>query len=154
MGDRQLKLLGSGVLRYGFLVDVYAAALYSDGGADVAEVLADDQAKRLELIYYHAIERDQIVTAAEKVMRNQLGEEAFARLRPALLRWHEALRGVEPGDRYVLEYDGTEIRLILNGKLVARSRDPELATAYFGIWLDEEPISPSLRRQLLRAKTG
>lgn len=149
VGERQLELLGNGVLRFGLLVDVYAAALYGDSGT---EVLADDRVKRLDLHYYRSIERAQIIAAAEKVLRKQLGEEAFNKLRPALGDWHEALRGVEPGDRYVMEYDGTEIRLSLNGSLVARSQDRRLAAAYFGIWLDERPISSRLRQQLLSAE--
>lgn len=152
VGERQLELLGSGVLRFGLLVDVYAAALYADGGVD--EVLADDQAKRLELHYFRAIEREQIVAAAEKVLRQQLGEDAFKDLQPALHRWHESLSGVAAGDRYVMEYDGKEMRLSLNGEVVARSQDLRLAAAYFGIWLNEKPISPRLRKQLLRAGTS
>lgn len=149
-GERALPLLGSGVLRFGRLIDVYAAALYAPPAADARAVLAAGTPKRLELYYYRRIAREQIIDAAETMLRKQLGESGFGALRPTLDAWHSGLRGVEQGDRYALEYDGLQLRLLHNDRLVARSEDARLAAAYFGIWLDEPAISPRLRAELLR----
>lgn len=151
LAERQLPLLGSGVLRYGLVFDVYAAALYGPPTVSAEELLIGDTAKRLELRYYRRIRSEQIVAAAETVLRRQLGEHRFEALRPALNAWHEGLRDVGPGDRYALEYDGRALHLRFNDRLVVSSTDPRLAAAYFGIWLADQPIDDELRQQLLSA---
>jgi hypothetical protein len=59
------------------------------------------------------------------------------------------MRSVRTGDRYSMRYDGARISLRLNGELLTEIETPELARAYFGIWLDENSLAPDLRRRLL-----
>ena len=67
-----------------------------------------------------------------------------------LAKLNRAYVDVKPGDRYTLTYvpgKGTTLRL--NGNPLVTVEGADFATAYFRIWLGEDPISPQLRDLLL-----
>ena len=57
---------------------------------------------------------------------------------------------VEPGDRYALTYvPGAGTELAKNGEPLGVIPGADFASAYFAIWLGDDPIDASLRDQLL-----
>jgi len=58
-------------------------------------------------------------------------------------------RNVEPGDRYVLSWDGEQLRLALNDEVLFEGGDADAASAMFGIWLGETPLGENFRDELL-----
>lgn len=146
-----LVLRGEGVLRYALFVDVYRARLYATPEVGPDRLLDPAVPKRLELTYLTEIERDLFVEAATTVLERQHPPETLARLRPGLDALHAAYRDVGPGDVYTLVHvPGVGAWLELNDQELHRFDDERLAQAYFGIWLGEDPISPKLKRKLLR----
>ena len=148
-----LELRGAGILTYRLVFDVYAAALYLPPEAASSAVLEADTPKRLELAYRYEIKQEDFARAAWTVLSEQYDPAVLEALRPSVEALHDAFTAVEPGDRYTLIWEpGAEapLRLTLNGETRYRGDNPDLARAYFGIWLAaNEPIDAGLRRELL-----
>ncbi len=145
----RLTLKNQSVLTY-LWADVYAAALYTAPQTSASQILDDSRSKRLELYYFRAIEREDVIEAAWASLKRQQDEPALAQLRNELDALHASFRDIRPGDRYALNYnDRSGLTLERNGKITFTSRNPELAKAYLGIWLAPKGLSESLRRHLL-----
>lgn len=145
-----LSLRGAGTLRYGLLWRVYTAALYAPPHEAPAD-LPPAGARRLEIVYYVDISRREIADFAERHLGEHLDPGAWRDLAPRVRAWHAAFRDVRAGDRYVMQYERGTLSLWLNGERLAGVADPQLAAAYFGLWLGDAPIDPGLRRALLGA---
>jgi hypothetical protein len=144
-----LPLQGVGLLRYRLVFKGYVAALYLP--PDVApEQALDDVPKRLEIEYFWAIGARDFAAAQNEGIARNVDPATLERVRPAMQEMAALYRDVQPGDRYALTYlpeRGTE--LALNGEPLGRVGGSEFARAIFSIWLGEEPLSQSLKKQLL-----
>jgi hypothetical protein len=147
--NTSLQLQNQAVLNY-LWIDVYAAALYTEPGTPPRQVVGRDYRQRLELYYFHPIDRDDVIKAAWATLERQLSAAKLARLRPELEVLHAAFADIQPGDRYALDYSrAAGLSLERNGQRVFNSPNAELAHAYLGIWLAADGLSASLREQLL-----
>lgn len=145
----ELVLLGKGTARYAGIFHVYDAALYGAAGSDPARLLASDTPHCLEILYRMDVPASRIRDAAETILARQQ-EERLGGLRERVDRLHAAYVDVTEDDRYALCYaPGRGTELTLNGRLLVAVPGLDFATAYFGIWLAEEPISAPLREALL-----
>jgi hypothetical protein len=145
-----LELHSVGLLRYRVLFKGYVAALYLANGTAADQVLGDVP-KRLELSYFWSISGEDFGPAANTVLERSLAANLFARLKERLDGLHRQYRDVKPGDRYALTYwPGSGTSLDLNGAPIATVPGADFASAYFGIWLGDEPLDASLRDQLLK----
>ncbi len=150
LSDPPLHLHGAGLLKYAVFIDVYAAALYLPPRTDNDRVLERDVAKRLEIVYFADITREQFAEAALKTLSRQLDDTAMKRLRDRIDQLHNLYRDVSGGDRYALTYVPNEgTRLDFNGIQLGVIPGADFAAAYFGIWLGEQPISTDLKDKLL-----
>ncbi|MDR5903733.1 chalcone isomerase family protein [Franzmannia qiaohouensis] len=140
-------LLGSGVFRY-LVWNAYAGAYYQEASASAPAPLSDVP-KRLELEYFHAIDAEDFADATRESLQERLDAEAFSQLATAIDDFNRTYRDVTPGDRYVLSWDGSELRLALNGEPLYRGDDLALANALFGIWLGSDPLRRDFRDALL-----
>lgn len=140
-------LLGSGVFRY-LVWNAYAGAYYQEASAS-AQAPLSDVPKRLELEYFHAIDAEDFADATRESLQERLDAEAFSQLATAIDDFNRTYRDVTPGDRYVLSWDGSELRLALNGEPLYRGDDLALANALFGIWLGSDPLRRDFRDALL-----
>ena len=140
----ELDRVGGGEMRWlGF--KLYDAALWasvSGEGATAGEHL-------LSIRYARAVSTERLVAVSLDEMR-RLGftDEAM------LARWGEALAEVLPsvaaGDTLAaLHRPGQGATFWHQGQPRGEIRDPELARAFFAIWLDERTREPQLRAQLL-----
>jgi hypothetical protein len=148
--EKPLELKGGGDLYYAVFLHVYQAGLYGPQDVPAERLLEESVPKCLRIEYEVSLDRDQFVRVAEEVLRRQRDEETLAALRQRLDVFHAAYRPVAEGDEYMLCYTperGTE--LILNGNVLTTVSGDDFAHAYFGIWLDENPISDGLRRALI-----
>jgi len=145
----ELHLAGVAVLKWAMLFDVYAGAFYLPAGHDSSAWTAD-VAKRLELSYFREIPGQGFADASIELLRKNLAPKAYATIEERLITFCALFQDVKPGDRYSITYRpevGTELRL--NGELLGASPGSDFATAYFGIWLGDNPISTSFRDRLL-----
>lgn len=147
-GDRTLPLHGLGLLRYRVLFRGYVGALYLPAGVPARRTL-EDVPKALELRYFWDIEGRFFGEAADELLAKSLPPERLAALRERLDRLHELYRDVEAGDRYRLTYvpdRGTT--LAYNGEPLGTIPGADFASAYFGIWLGDQPLNESFRDQI------
>ncbi len=146
-----LSLAGTGVAKYRIVFTVYAAGLYLPEGTSTANVLSATTPRRLEIEYFHNISAEDIIRAANTKLESQLTADELAVLQPAIDRFHDLYQAVTKGDRYRMDYQpGIGTTLSFNGQPVGTVAGGDFATAYFGIWLDQDdPLSPKLREALL-----
>ena len=141
----QARAVGGGELRW-FGLRIYHATLWS-------EKQPFDPAARfaLQLRYHRSISRERLVqTSMDEIRRLGIGPRDSATAQ----RWEAQLRAafvdVAEGDQLVgLHLPGQGMRLYDRDKLLAEIPDPQLAQAFFGIWLHESSRDQNLRRQLL-----
>jgi hypothetical protein len=138
-------LLGSGQMRWlGFRL--YDAALWT-----ASRPFNPSQPFALALTYHRDISRDRLVQTSMDEMRRIAAGSADSAV---MARWEGELRAalvdVSEGDQLIGVYlPNTGMRLYDSRKLLAHIADPELARAFFGIWLDEASRDRKLRAQLL-----
>lgn len=154
LSDPPLQLRGAGLLKYAVFVDVYAAALYLPPQTASTRALEPDVARRLEIVYFVDITREQFAAAAMKTLSRQLSDADMRKLRDRINEFHTLYRNVSKGDRYALTYrpdQGTTLEL--NGNVLGAIPGADFAAAYFSIWLGKEPIAPQLKDTLLKQGT-
>jgi len=150
LAGEALALQGSGTASY-MIWDVYDAALYAPAEADEAAIVNAEVPMRLILEYHRDVGVEDIRKATWVALDKQYAGEERKRLRPKIDAIQNAMVDVTEGDRYRLDWNPAAQRLTLslNGEIRFESDDPELARAYFGIWLAEPPLSDKLRTALL-----
>ncbi len=145
-----IELKGSGEAHYLGFIDVYEAALYGKPGVAARQLLTRDVPMCLRLDYQRAIGREDIVKAADTVLKRQNDASSLTPLHARIDRLHAAYRDVEADDYYVLCYSpGAGSELSLNGETLIKIEGRDFAVRYFALWLGEEPLSESLKQALL-----
>ncbi|MDN3526187.1 chalcone isomerase family protein [Halomonas sabkhae] len=145
---QRYALIGHGLFRY-MVWDAYAGAYYQAEGFPRPAPQSRDVPRRLALDYFHAIEAADFADVTRDTLGDQLSETDFAALANALDDFNTHYRSVEPGDRYVLGWDGERLSLALNGETLYAKAEPALANALFGIWLGRTPLGEGFRDDLL-----
>ena len=153
VGTAELRLHGTGLLRYAGFLKGYAAALYLDDAfvleATTRSVL-QDVPRRIEIEYFWSIPARMFADATVEGIRQNTDDVAFETLRDRIDRLNALYEDVEPGDRYALTYlPGVGTELALNGRSLGLVEGADFSRALFAIWLGHEPFDESLRRQLL-----
>jgi len=140
----ELDRVGGGEMRWlGF--KLYDAALWARARGEAAV----GDAHALSIRYARAISSERLVSVSlDEIRRLGVSDEAL------LARWGEALAAalpsVEAGDTLAaLHRPGEGARFWHQGEPSGEIRDPDLARAFFAIWLDPRTREPQLRAQLL-----
>lgn len=156
IGDEELRLHGTGLLRYKVFIKGYVAALYLaesfDGEATPSTVLGNTP-RRLEIEYFWSIgSKDFSKATVEGISRNT-DRATFERLRGRIDRINALYEDIEPGDRYALTYvPGVGTELARNGRRLGVIEGADFASALFAIWIGDRPLDESLRSQLLATR--
>lgn len=141
----QARAVGAGELRW-FGLRIYHATLWS-----AAQPFDPAARFALQLRYHRSISRERLVqTSLDEIRRLGIAPPDAGTLQ----RWEAQLRAafvdVAEGDQLVgLHLPGQGMRLYGRDKLLAEIADPQLAQAFFAIWLHQESRDQNLRRQLL-----
>ncbi len=144
---QRYTLLGSGVFRY-MIWTAYAGAYYQLEGEREPQPLSNVP-RRLELAYFHEIAAADFAEATEKTLKDSLTLFEFNQVKENMAHLNQQYRDVVPGDRYLLSWDGDQLRLALNGETLYEDGSAEFASAMFGIWLGERPLGEDFRDALL-----
>ena len=144
-----LELKGVGLLRYLGMFKVYAGAFYLEEGASINEALAD-RAKRLEVEYLRSFKGEEFGPATVEMMEKNVDKATIEKLRQQIDYHNSLYEDVGPGDRYALTYiPGRGTELALNGEPKGVVEGADFATALFSIWIGQEPIDESFKRQIM-----
>lgn len=148
-----LEKLGSGEVYYLGIFKVYNAALFSKKPLDKKGILSKDVSKCLVLNYTTKLSAEDIIKAANTVLRRQHDAATIKSLRQETKALHTSYVDVKDGDSYMLCYRASSglTELFYNDSKVITIQSHEFGQFYLGIWLgQEEPISENLRRSLLQ----
>jgi hypothetical protein len=144
----EARLAGEGDLRW-YGLKVYSAQLWVGRPGLRLERLATAPFA-LELRYATSLKGSAIAERSlQEIERLGFGD---AQRR---VRWHDAMRRMFPdvarGDRLTGVHEpGRGARFFHNDRPIGAVDDPDFASAFFSIWLDERTVAPSLRESLLR----
>ncbi len=146
--DRQLKLVGIGLLRYyGF--KAYKGAFYLEAGVPPDKAL-EDVAKRIELEYLRPFKGEDFGPATDRGIAANVDSQTMADLKDRIDYHNSLYEDIQPGDRYALTYiPGKGTELARNGNLKGKIEGADFAAAIFSIWLGPKPASASFKKQLL-----
>lgn len=154
VGDYTLHVRGMGELRW-FVFKVYVAALYLPEEIPSADVLKDVP-KRMEFHYFVDIKAEEFSEAAAPYLAKNVSPDELSRIEPKVDAINRLYQDVSKGDRYTLTYkpgEGTE--LALNGEVLGTIPGFDFASAYYRIWLGDDPLDEGLKEALLNSdKTG
>jgi hypothetical protein len=149
MGEAQLQLRGTGLLRYRAVFKAYVAALYLEEHARPDDVL-EEIPRRLEIEYFWSIPAHRFVQATAEGIARNVDDATLQRLQPRITAFNTLYEDIEPGDRYSLSYlPGRGTELGKNGRPRGVVAGAEFASALFAIWFGADPLSDELRRELL-----
>jgi hypothetical protein len=146
------RLSGEGDLRW-FGLKVYSARLWV-GRAGLAMERLASAPFALDLQYSTSLKGASIAErSVQEIERMGFGD---AQRRG---RWLDAMRRLFPdvarGDRLTGVHEpGRGARFYHNDRPLGVVDDPEFASAFFAIWLDERTVAPSLRESLLRQSSA
>ncbi len=145
----QMKIQGTGLLRYLGFIKAYVGALYLEEGSYVEDVLSD-KPKRLEVEYFHALKGEDFGISTNKVIAKNTDALTLEKIRPQIDYHNSLYEDVQPGDRYSLTYiPGRGTELALNGKTKGIIKGADFASALFSMWLGEFPMNEPFKKQLL-----
>ncbi|MES9944390.1 MAG: chalcone isomerase family protein [Candidatus Thiodiazotropha sp.] len=138
-----LHAVGSGELTWwGFRV--YRATLYAPQGQYGA-----NRPHALEIVYRMSISREQLASTSLKEIEKIRGEPLADR-EGVLDQFQQVFCDVSDGDSIVgLHLPGEGARFYAGSDYLGRIDDPELAAAFFDIWLSPATSKPELRSRLL-----
>ena len=149
IADTSLKLRGAGLLRVMVFAKIYVAALYLPEDYPSKQALSDVP-KRLEVEYLRSIAGKDFGLATNKKISENVDSQTLKRLQPRLDYHNSLYQDVQAGDRYALTYiPGKGTELTLNGEPKGTIEGADFAAALFSIWLGPQPISESLKKDLL-----
>jgi hypothetical protein len=156
VADEELRLHSTGLLRYRVFIKAYVAALYLaesfEGQSTPSAVLAD-LPRRLEIEYFWAIPADEFAKITVEGISRNTDRAALDGLRDRIERLNRMYEDVAPGDRYALTYlPGVGTELARNGRRLGVIEGADFSSALFGIWLGDQALDDSLRRQLLASR--
>lgn len=153
VGDAQLQLHGTGLMRYGVLIKAFVAALYLSepaGEEGTPSRALADVPRRLEIEYFWSIPADDFASATVEGISRSTNRAAFEKLRDRVDKLNAMYEDIEPGDRYALTYaPGMGTELALNGRSLGVIEGADFSSALFAIWLGDRALDDSLRKQLL-----
>lgn len=127
-------------------IDVYNASLYAPPHTNRQSILDEQTPLKLKLCYLHKISKEEFVEAASKALPENLDKP----LQAAVDGLHQAYQKVQPQDCYQLSYSQRQgVVLSFNDKPVYQTKTPGFKQLYFGIWLGKEPLSETVKEELL-----
>ena len=150
-GGTTLYLNGAGV-RTKFFFDIYIAELYMEYPASSAEeVIAADGEKRMIMHFlYSEVGKEKLVDGWNEGFEANCTKAELAALREKIDQFNSFFTDVKRGDVISLDFlpeQGTIVTIAGVKKGLVKGKD--FNDALLKIWLGQEPVSSSLKKELL-----
>jgi len=152
INDTPLKLNNVALMRYKVVIKAMVSALYLPEGVS-SDKLLTDVPKRLEIEYFWALKKADIVDASNKLLAANLSPGYLRSIQREVDAMHALIVDVKPGDRYAMTYlPGIGTQLAFNGKSLGIIPGANFGRAYFSIWFGPKPMDVAMRDQLLKRR--
>jgi|TARA_B100000795_G_scaffold99677_1_gene73297 hypothetical protein len=147
-GEVELKSIATATW-LGF-IDVYDAALYAAPEVQARQVLRGNHPFSLELHYKVSISKSQLINSADEVLSRQHTKNQRALYQSDINALHDFYQDVTKGDRFRIDIRHDKgLYLFFNDELLYQNTNISFARYYLGLWLAENSLSESLRKELL-----
>jgi len=150
LGDKTLVLNGLGLREATvFDVDVYVAALYLEHrSSDPAQIVASDEAKRLDLVFVRNVDRGDIVDAWKDGFKNNGAD--MQKLKDRIGRLNAWMTDVKKKDVLTFLYEpGKGLTVVVKGQVKGTIEGVDFQQSFFSIWLGPKPPNKGLKKGLL-----
>jgi len=145
-----LTLRGTGVLRYMVFIKAYKGAFYLQEGKTADQATDQQSARCLVLHYFQPIKAGDFARATREMIKKNVSSDRFSSLLPKIKEFNALYRDINPGDRYIAAYTPEKgTRLWFNDKLLGGVKGADFASAFFAIWIGENPIDETFRDRML-----
>jgi hypothetical protein len=152
-GKTKLLLNGAG-LREKLYIDVYIGALYVPAKTvDASTILSDDGPCSVRMyILYKEISKQKLTDGWTDGLVANLSKDELRSIQPRLDAFNKLFTPVHKGDVLSIEYTpekGTEVRV--NGEWHGAVEGNDFFRALLKIWLGPNPVSKSLKQDMLNS---
>lgn len=131
-------------------IEVYDAALYADPETQAEQLLVADAPFSLEILYKVSLSKSQLIEGADVALGRQHTEQQRAKHQNDVDALHGFYQDVVEGDCFRLDILPNQgLALFFNDKLLYQNNSLEFARYYVGLWLAKNPLSDSVRSDLL-----
>lgn len=145
----RLELTSLARLYYKVIFTGAVVGLYLDQKTHLDNLLTDVP-KRLEFVYFGALQAEDFVDAANESLAENLDPETLARYRSRIDAFNSLYVDIKKNDRYAISHvPGHGLQLALNGKVLGQVEGDDFAAAYFNIWFGDNPFNSHLKTSLL-----
>ncbi len=149
--DTDLQLNGAGI-RSKFFFKIYIAELYLEHPASNAAAVLDDTGRKLMVMHilYDEVSREKLISGWNEGFEGNLSEEQFKELSAEISQFNDLFVDVHEGEQIVLDYQaGQGTMVTIAGKKMGTVAGAAFNRALLSIWLGENPVTDSLREELL-----
>ncbi len=144
-----LTLHGIGLLKWKYLVKVYLVGLYKPQHEPVGRIL-DNIPKRLEFYFFVDMKASDFQDTGFELMARNIGEDKAKAFSNELAAFNELYQDVKSGSRYTISHlPGKGLEMSLDNKVLGIVKGDAFANAYLSIWLGPDPVSESLKEEML-----
>ncbi|MFZ6741607.1 chalcone isomerase family protein [Undibacterium sp. JH2W] len=157
LDKHDLQLNGAGI-RSKAIFQVFVAALYlSEKSKQAAEILASPTAKRMQIVMLRDISAEKFGQNFMEGMKQNVSKEQKSKIIDQMVRLGEMFSKVpefRKGDKLTVDWlPDTGTVIMINGqKTMSNLPEPLFYNALLKLWLGENTVQDSLKRQLLGEK--
>ncbi len=127
-------------------INIADAALYSSDCSRLPELTHNLQ---LSFIYHREIAGEDFIEASETLLKRNLSDAEFSKIKTDLDEFNAAFESVAEGDRYDIRRNQTGLSLFKNGRLISEHDSMTLGQSYYQIWFGDKPFNDNLKQSLL-----
>jgi hypothetical protein len=149
LNGKTLVLNGLGLRTATFLkVKVYVIGLYLESKSSDAKGIIDSSgAKRVEMRFVHDVSASELRDGWSEAFENNYPD--VASIKSEIAQFNASMRDVKSGDTIALDFRGTAVDVLVNGKTTDSVEGSAFQRAALGIWLGPEPPSEDLKNGIL-----
>ena len=150
--DQPLQLNGAGI-RTKFFVDVYIAALYlPKPESDASKIIKGKTPKRMlmHFVYSKGVGKDKLNDGWQSGFEDNSSKQEMKALQARLDKFKTLFHDMQAGDVILLDFKpsvGVEVRV--NDKLMGTIDGDDFSSALLEVWLGDDPVTGSLKKDLL-----
>lgn len=149
INGKDFPLQGVGLFRYlGFRI--YSLSLYANQKTDLLSLIP----KKIVIRYFRDFTVQDLIKSGEDEIKEQ-NLIKLDKIESQLEKLRSLYKPVKENDEYAIEYTPKiGLTFYLNNQLQGTIEGDDFAKAYLGIWLSDDPISTTVREQIMESQVN
>ena len=149
VGGKNLVLNGLGLRTATiFNVKVYVSGLYlKRKNSEPKAIINTDEVKRVEMHFVHDVRASELRDGWSEAFDGNYPD--VTSIKAEIAKFNASMRDVKEGDSIALDFHGTAVDVLVNGKKTDSVGGPAFQRAALSIWLGPKPPSAELKAGVL-----